>query len=374
MPEKHRELTLDLHRTAPEFIAELAERVVGTEPDLVGFTSTFQQNIPVLALARAIKLLAPRTLVAMGGANCDGAQGEALHRNFPFLDFVQRGEGETAFPELLRNLRAGRSVAQVPGLCWRGPAGESVVNEMSTRPLAPAEIVAPDYDGYFERLDVSAAREWVEPKLVVEGARGCWWGEKHHCTFCGLNGSFMQFRSKSPNAFLDEILGLVRELHLAAQYLMNFDLPEHELFDLAYLFASQDLGIDEALADQMRGRRCLAARVRAQPALAHRAGRGDPAGEPALRVLLDDAEDHRPGAGGDVPADRAAAHDPQPRRQTRRGRFPERSGRNPGPDGRVAPAGHRVHRRRLLRACRTHLHEPAPHAHRHGQPGARVGA
>lgn len=34
--------------------------------------------------------------------------------------------------------------------------------------------------------------------LVLEGARGCWWGEKHHCTFCGLNGSLMKFRSKPP--------------------------------------------------------------------------------------------------------------------------------------------------------------------------------
>lgn len=91
----------------------------------------------------------------------------------------------------------------------RAASGVSHVNPMSRRPLAPAEIPTPNYDGFFERLTDSAARDWVEPKLIVEGSRGCWWGEKHHCTFCGLNGSFMEFRGKSPARFEREIMELV---------------------------------------------------------------------------------------------------------------------------------------------------------------------
>jgi ribosomal peptide maturation radical SAM protein 1 len=100
---------------------------------------------------------------------------------------------------------------------------------MSTTPLPPADIVAPDYDGYFERLDVSAARNWVEPKLVVEGARGCWWGEKHHCTFCGLNGSFMEFRSKSPTTFWHEIEHLVRRHQVLDMFVVD------NILDMNYL-------------------------------------------------------------------------------------------------------------------------------------------
>jgi ribosomal peptide maturation radical SAM protein 1 len=43
----------------------------------------------------------------------------------------------------------------------------------------------------------------------METARGCWWGEKHHCTFCGLNGSGMHFRSKSQERARDEVAALV---------------------------------------------------------------------------------------------------------------------------------------------------------------------
>ena len=45
----------------------------------------------------------------------------------------------------------------------------------------------------------------MAPALLVETARGCWWGARHHCTFCGLNGSTMAFRSKSPARLLDEM-------------------------------------------------------------------------------------------------------------------------------------------------------------------------
>jgi hypothetical protein len=39
----------------------------------------------------------------------------------------------------------------------------------------------------------------------METARGCWWGERQHCTFCGLNGATMAFRSKTPDRVVSEI-------------------------------------------------------------------------------------------------------------------------------------------------------------------------
>jgi ribosomal peptide maturation radical SAM protein 1 len=48
-------------------------------------------------------------------------------------------------------------------------------------------------------------REYLEPKLVNEASRGCWWGMRKHCTFCGFNGSTMAFRSKPPDRVFTEI-------------------------------------------------------------------------------------------------------------------------------------------------------------------------
>ncbi|MFD8810753.1 RiPP maturation radical SAM C-methyltransferase [Streptomyces sp. NPDC059627] len=215
------ETCLRIHRTVPGFVDALARRIVADGPDLVGATSTFQQNVASLALLRRIKELSPDTKTVMGGANCDGPQGEALHRNFDFVDYVVRGEGERAFTQLVAarlpdgpdgpagpaGLDGKADVSRVPGLCWRD-GDASVSNPLSDRLLAPGEIPSPDYDAYFDRMRRSRVQSWFEPVFVVEGARGCWWGEKHHCTFCGLNGSAMTFRSKSPHTYLDEILTL----------------------------------------------------------------------------------------------------------------------------------------------------------------------
>ncbi|MEU2924234.1 RiPP maturation radical SAM C-methyltransferase [Streptomyces sp. NPDC007251] len=194
---------------AAAFVTACAEEVLAARPDVVGFTSTFMQNAASLALARELKRRRPELTVVFGGSNCDGPMGHALHRNHPFVDHVVRGEAEYAFPALLRHLTGGTDPVDVPGLCWwDGPVSRA--NPATRRTVAPADIPAPDYDQWQAALDASPVREYVHPKLVVEGARGCWWGEKHHCTFCGLNGSAMAFRAKPGERLWAEIDRLVR--------------------------------------------------------------------------------------------------------------------------------------------------------------------
>jgi hypothetical protein len=64
--------------------------------------------------------------------------------------------------------------------------------------------------------------------IPFETARGCWWGAKHHCTFCGLNGQTMKFRSKSPQKVLDEIRSLASKYQC-----LNFYAVDN-IIDTAY--------------------------------------------------------------------------------------------------------------------------------------------
>ncbi len=96
----------------------------------------------------------------------------------------------------------------MPGLTWRGPEGGSIVNRPAG--MVPVDLIpSPDYAGWFDALGRSPVREHVQPKLLFEAARGCWWGEKHQCTFCGLNGAAMTFRAKSAEATWDALRDLV---------------------------------------------------------------------------------------------------------------------------------------------------------------------
>ena len=202
-------LVEQMREHAADFVELAAAEILAGKPAVVGFSSTFMQNVPSLAVARRIKQCAPATRIVFGGGNCDGPMGVALHRSYPFVDHVVRGEGEAAFPALLRALVGDGTLAGVPGLCWRDPTGAQRVNPTGA-PLATGRIPTPDFDDWFAAMERSPVNEYVEPQLVLETARGCWWGEKHHCTFCGLNGSSMQFRAKPPQRVLAEVTELVQ--------------------------------------------------------------------------------------------------------------------------------------------------------------------
>jgi ribosomal peptide maturation radical SAM protein 1 len=203
-------LALEMQRLAPGFVERAVAEILALDPDLVGFTTTFMQNVPSLAVARRLKASRPDLLTVFGGGNCDGAMGVALHRNFPFVDFVVRGEGEQPFVELLDAVQGRRDLSEITGLCWRSPAGP-VANCDRVHPYPIERVPEPDYDAYFATLEQSPLHASLEPKIVLEAARGCWWGEKHHCTFCGLNGSLMKFRSKSPRRVWQEMSHTVRK-------------------------------------------------------------------------------------------------------------------------------------------------------------------
>lgn len=190
------------------FVSRLAARIAALEPDLIGFSSTFQQNIPSLATARELKRLLPATPIVFGGGNCDAPMGPALHRNFPFVDYVISGEAEHAFVEFVDHLDRLRPAAEVSGLSWRAEDGSTVTNKPGGM-IQMESVPSPDYTRWFQNLEATGIGTEVKPRLLYEAARGCWWGEKHTCTFCGLNGLTMKFRSRPPEQVLEHLRELV---------------------------------------------------------------------------------------------------------------------------------------------------------------------
>jgi ribosomal peptide maturation radical SAM protein 1 len=197
---------------APHFIEYCLQSVPWDDYALVGFTSTFEQNIASLALARRLKVEHHHVKVVFGGANWEGEMGLEFHRRFPFVDYACMGEADESFPMLVQLLLAnrlkGKARAAIPGLIYRSD-GKTVLTR-SHEPVRDLDALPiPDYSDYFRDFDHSSASTCVVPTLLFESGRGCWWGEKRHCMFCGLNGATMAFRAKSSQRTLREIEHLV---------------------------------------------------------------------------------------------------------------------------------------------------------------------
>src|SRR6266851_598084 len=92
---------------APTFLDHCMAAIPWGEYAIVGFTSTFEQNIASLSLAARIKATYPNIVIVFGGANWEAEMGIELHRQFPFVDFVCSGEADLSFPALVERILPG---------------------------------------------------------------------------------------------------------------------------------------------------------------------------------------------------------------------------------------------------------------------------
>jgi ribosomal peptide maturation radical SAM protein 1 len=184
----------------PAYIERCAASVDWGQYRVVGFTSTFQQHVASLALARAIKARHPAVVTVFGGANMDGTMGIAHVRAFPEIDYGIIGEGDVAFPELLARIAGGRPAPGIQGVATRA-------NLDAAKPAAPVRdldtLPTPSYEEFYRRA--AELGIGVHGAAPIETSRGCWWGQKHQCTFCGLNGLGIGYRSKDPARVLSEL-------------------------------------------------------------------------------------------------------------------------------------------------------------------------
>ncbi|HZF11549.1 MAG TPA: RiPP maturation radical SAM C-methyltransferase [Thermoanaerobaculia bacterium] len=200
-------------RGAGAFLDSLIDLYRLDQCSLIGLTSMFSQNVANFALARKVKERNPGVVIVMGGANCEAPMGNVIARNVPWIDFVFSGPALHSFPELVRNLRRGavEECHKIQGVLSRKKlalqlldGGKEIGAELDITVDVPI-----DYDDYFAALDQKVPRGAnLHPRLPFETSRGCWWGERSHCTFCGLNGATMKYRALPPENALALLHGL----------------------------------------------------------------------------------------------------------------------------------------------------------------------
>ncbi len=216
----------------PAFIDDCIEQVEWSRFSVVGFSSIFEQNCAALALARRLKARFPGIITVFGGANFEDEMGLEYIRALPWIDYGVIGEGDEVFPEFVKRLITGDDPGTLRGVASRWPDGTIRFSGRAAQVESLDSLPEPMYGDYFETAAKRQLPRFVRGQVVslpIETARGCWWGAKHHCTFCGLNGVGMKFRSKSP----DRVLSSIDEL--ALQYDTYAFLSVDNILDQRYI-------------------------------------------------------------------------------------------------------------------------------------------
>jgi len=160
-------------------------RVDAEKPDLVGMSTSFNQLLPSLWLARLIKQKYPQIQIVLGGAACSEPMGQRVLEGYPDIDYAVSGFGEQALLALsISNPPKGRLL------------------EGHEAPVLD-DLPVPEYEQFL--LEAGDFAAGTKIALTFESSRGCWWGQKNHCTFCGLNGVEMRFTAKSNQRVVSEI-------------------------------------------------------------------------------------------------------------------------------------------------------------------------
>ncbi len=168
------------------FFAEIRDY----DPDLVGLTCYTPYLIPFDRITRRLRTFLPRAAMVAGGPHPTARPDWTLEK-LDHLDYALRGEGDYAFPALVRMLAGKLSPGKVPGLVYRTESG------IETNPPGRVEDLdaLPQLDrGYLDRY----YREGIYWNLAGRGkldmmisSRGC----PYNCRFCFQVSERFRFRS-----------------------------------------------------------------------------------------------------------------------------------------------------------------------------------
>ena len=170
---------------------QILRRIMAERADLVAFSCYIWNIETTLRLADDIKRIAPATRIVLGGPEASYGVFELMHGN-PAVDFVIRGEGETAFRRLLATL-----ASEAEG----SPPGDDPFQEQANLfyRLGDDILSGPLDTGYME-LDslpspfAAGLVDTVKPLIYYETSRGC----PFSCAFClsSLEGAVRSFPSE----------------------------------------------------------------------------------------------------------------------------------------------------------------------------------
>ena len=167
-------------------------------PDVAGFTAMSFQYRAALDLIKLTRSFDPGITTILGGYHAT-ADGEAIlagddHR---YMDYLIDGEGEVPFNALLKTLRSGGSLADVPAILYRE---QDRVVKTDRAPLLPPEDIR------LPRRDLRMYKEGFhvlgEPGDVIETSRGC----VYDCNFCSIRHMYgKSFRKFSVERILGDL-------------------------------------------------------------------------------------------------------------------------------------------------------------------------
>lgn len=192
----------------------LAAEIAKRNYEIVGVTTGHQQTNAAVSLINRIKELNSSVICIIGGSACDGEMAEGILTLSSNIDYVFSGESEISWRTFLQNYQN----ETLPK--------ERIIRDTFLSNLDELDVNQNTYQDYFDQLAILEISG--EVSLLYESSRGCWWGERNKCTFCGLNGWSKHYRYKSETKVLTDLETILKN-HPEVKHIQMVDtlMPRH---------------------------------------------------------------------------------------------------------------------------------------------------
>ncbi len=184
---------------------QLAARVAQEQPDVFGINCSTHTFLEAAAALEKIHERSPDTTLVMGGYHSTFAA-EQILRDYPFVEYVIKGEAERAFPDLLDRIESGTGPSDVDGITFRhdgATAGRplAVVQDLDSLPFPDRSLLGELEYGYFHQN----IRLTFGKFTTIVSSRGC----PFSCRYCSCAAfSQRRWRSRSAANVVDELENL----------------------------------------------------------------------------------------------------------------------------------------------------------------------
>ncbi len=209
--------------------------------DLIGFTSLFSQTLASIAMARLLKERNPTVRTIIGGPTCDAVMGMELAAHVPVLDAVFSGPALKSFPTFVDHLLKGDHAAcdaingvftQTNHNRWPGRGNTSPIGILGDASDINDHIPL-NYDSFLNDLKAAFPNDDIQPTLLFETSRGCWWAQKKACTFCGLDGLHMHHQVMTAENAIAHIESLYQYVPSCRIFMgVDTSLPKNFMHDV----------------------------------------------------------------------------------------------------------------------------------------------
>ena len=206
------------------FETKLQQLLNKQQPCLFGISAKYSEWIYGLDLIRKAKKIMPELQTIIGGFTRQDAAFEFISIN-ELIDFSTFGESENC---LLRWMQATESSNPnfdgVPNLFYR--RGEEISQNKLRMRVNPdfRENIFPDYSDYFSTHKNCTELKNMEPRLPLDGTRGCSW---NRCRFCVATQGIHYFE-RSAKSLVNEMHHQYQEHGISSFYTTDDDFNSQD--------------------------------------------------------------------------------------------------------------------------------------------------